>query len=187
MVLVSEDDCRNISSFYLRIFGFAEDNWSAQSCNVPALAVSPAPFRSDPFRLWGDDFRAGSILLSETDETAALIDWEYRNVRNAAEDLSPHYEESRSRPRRSQSFTGIVFYVYVRKLGDGVLEEDVWKTRVQLLSEEERAAMDPFVKRKMAELKKRRIVKRDPAEARQRFLFRDLIWLRIELDQSASA
>ncbi|KDN67149.1 putative phosphotransferase [Colletotrichum sublineola] len=51
----------------------------------------------------------------------------------------------------------------------GVLKDDLWRTRVHLLSKDERAAMDPFVERKMAESKERRIVDWDPTEAKQRF------------------
>ena len=49
------------------------------------------------------------------------------------------------------------------------LKNDLWKTRIHLLSEGETAAIGPFVKRKMSESKERRIVDWDPAEARQRF------------------
>ncbi|KAK2037582.1 hypothetical protein LZ31DRAFT_570703 [Colletotrichum somersetense] len=90
-LVTSEADCRNkymarqiFQSLdrqgRLSIFGFAEDNWSAQSRKTQALMVSPAPSGSDILRLWGDDFRAGNILLTETDEIGALIDWEYTYV-----------------------------------------------------------------------------------------------------------
>ena len=49
-----------------------------------------------------------------------------------------------------------------------VLDEDLWKTRLHLLSEEEQEAMEPFVQRKMDESQERILVERDPAEAKQR-------------------
>ena len=61
----------------LSSFGFAEDDWSAQSSRIPASTLSPVPSGSDLFRLWGDDFRAGNILLTDSDDIAALIDWEF--------------------------------------------------------------------------------------------------------------
>jgi hypothetical protein len=51
----------------------------------------------------------------------------------------------------------------------GIFKNDLWKTRIHLLSEEERAAIEPFVERKMAESKTRCIIDWDPTEARQRF------------------
>ncbi|KAF4432611.1 kinase-like domain [Fusarium austroafricanum] len=35
------------------------------------------PTSAGPFRLRGDDFRAGNILLDEADEMAAIIDLEF--------------------------------------------------------------------------------------------------------------
>jgi hypothetical protein len=52
--------------------------------------------------------------------------------------------------------------------GEGVGKEELWKTRVHLLSERERAAMEPFVERKMSEVEERVIVDWDPEEARER-------------------
>ncbi|KAK2021946.1 hypothetical protein LX32DRAFT_574415 [Colletotrichum zoysiae] len=244
-LVTSEDDCRNryvARQIFRRLarqgrlstFGFAEDNWSAQSRKTPALTVSPAPSGSDLFRLWGDDFRAGNILLTETGEIAALIDWEYTYVgptqfildppwwllietaemwasgiddwretyemrlktwlsamREAETELAGpgHLPAPLSTYMRESWETGRFFLSYgarkswafdtmywrfldERVFGDrekDVPKEDLWKTRVHLLSEEERAAMDSFVERKMAESKERRIVDWDPAEARQRF------------------
>lgn len=50
-----------------------------------------------------------------------------------------------------------------------VTKDHLWKTRLDLLSHEEKAAMEPSVKRKMIESKERRIVDWDPSEARRRF------------------
>ncbi|TVY44659.1 hypothetical protein LOCC1_G007046 [Lachnellula occidentalis] len=54
------------------------------------------------------------------------------------------------------------------KRGDDVPTEELWKTRVHLLSEEERAAMEPLVQTKIEETKNRVLVEWNDAEARQR-------------------
>ncbi|KAI5854506.1 phosphotransferase [Durotheca rogersii] len=243
-LVTSEDDCRNkfvarqifrrlARQGRLSIFGFAEDNWSAQSSKIPASTLSPAPSVSDAFRLWGDDFRAGNILLADSDEIAALIDWEYTYVGptqfildppwwllietaemwssgidewretydvrlktwlSAMEKAEAEMTEPNLLPAHLSTYmreswkTGRFFLSYAarkswafdtmywkfldeRFFGDresGILKNDLWKTRVNLLSEEERAAMEPFVGRKMTESKERRIVNWDPTEARQR-------------------
>ena len=51
---------------------------------------------------------------------------------------------------------------------EGVAREDFWKTRVHLLTDEERAPMEPFVERKMKESEDRVIVDWEPEEARRR-------------------
>ena len=66
-----------------------------------------------------------------------------------------------------------VFWKYLDGKFFGIREEDVpkddlWRTRVNLLSEKERAAMEPFVKWKMEDKKERILVDWDPEEARQR-------------------
>ncbi|SPJ73252.1 uncharacterized protein FTOL_02982 [Fusarium torulosum] len=53
--------------------------------------------------------------------------------------------------------------------GADVVEVDLWKTRIGLLSEEERMAMEPFLEMKMAEVKDRRIAEWDEEEAKARF------------------
>ncbi|KAK7426740.1 hypothetical protein QQZ08_006776 [Neonectria magnoliae] len=243
-LVVSEDDCRNkyvarqifrrlAKQGRLSAFGFAEDNWSAQSSKIPASTLSPAPTGSHSFRLWGDDFRAGNILLTDEDEIAALIDWEYTYAGPTQFALDPPWwllletaemwssgmdewretydmrlktwlfavekaeadmEEPSTLPaplstymreswetgrfflsygaRKSWAFDAVYWkFLDERFFGDrgsGVLKNDLWKTREHLLSEEERAAMEPFVERKMRESKERHIVDWDPAEARQR-------------------
>ncbi|KAL2752450.1 hypothetical protein ACRALDRAFT_2061008 [Sodiomyces alcalophilus JCM 7366] len=243
-LVTSEDDCRNkfvarqifrrlAKQGRLSCFGFADDTWSAQSSKISASTLSPAPSSSDAFRLWGDDFRAGNILLTDSDEIAALIDWEYTYVGptqfildppwwlliETAEMWSPDIDDWRetydmrlktwlsamekaeaemtepsplpaplSTYMRESWETGRFFLSYAarkswafdtmywkfldeRFFGDresGVLKDDLWKTRVHLLSEEERAAMEPFVRRKMSESKERRIVDWDPTEAKGR-------------------
>jgi hypothetical protein len=47
-------------------------------------------------------------------------------------------------------------------------DEDLWRTRVHLPSDEERDAMEPFVQRKMEEIKERKIVNWEEDEARRR-------------------
>ncbi|KAI0012234.1 phosphotransferase [Xylariaceae sp. FL0662B] len=51
--------------------------------------------------------------------------------------------------------------------GQDIPTEELWKTRVDLLSEEERAALEPLVQAKMEESKDRILVDWDAAEARQ--------------------
>ncbi|POR33090.1 Uncharacterized protein TPAR_06705 [Tolypocladium paradoxum] len=46
--------------------------------------------------------------------------------------------------------------------------EQLWKTRVQLLNQEEQAAMEPLVQAKMEELEERVLIEWDAAEARKR-------------------
>ncbi|RDL40596.1 Phosphotransferase [Venustampulla echinocandica] len=87
--VVSEDDCRNkyvARQIFYRLakqgrvstFGFAEDDWSAQSSKkIMPSNLSPAPAGSNSFRLWGDELRAGNILIDGSDNIAAIIDWEF--------------------------------------------------------------------------------------------------------------
>ena len=51
---------------------------------------------------------------------------------------------------------------------EDVPEDDLWRTRVELLSEKERAAMEAFVEWKMEDKKERKLVDWDPEEAKQR-------------------
>lgn len=37
----------------------------------------PAPLNSDSFRLYGDDFRLGNILINDANEVVSVIDWEF--------------------------------------------------------------------------------------------------------------
>lgn len=52
---------------------------------------------------------------------------------------------------------------------DNVTKNDLWKTRIDLLNENERTAMEPFVKRKMEESRDRRIVDWEADEAKSYF------------------
>jgi hypothetical protein len=87
----SADDCRNkyvarqifwrlARQGRLAVFGFAEDDWSAQAFGGTLSAteqLAPAPEGTGDFRLWGDNFRAGNLLMGEDDELVAAIDWEF--------------------------------------------------------------------------------------------------------------
>ncbi|PBP19675.1 Phosphotransferase [Diplocarpon rosae] len=87
-LVTSADDCRNkyvarqifrrlATEGKLTTFGFQGDNWSAQS-KILSTISSPAPANTDSFRLYCDDLRAGNILLDDSDNIAAVIEWEYR-------------------------------------------------------------------------------------------------------------
>lgn len=203
----------------LSTFGFTQDNWPSQSSKTPPETPCPAPTNSDSFRLWGNDFRAGNILLNESDEIAALIDLEFAYIAPTQFILDPPWwllletaemwplrlhdwkttYESRletwlsameqtkatqnpnalpvplSRYMRESWQTGMFFLSYAARKswafdamywnflderfsgerGTDVVEVDLWKTRIGLLSEEERMAMETFLERKMAEAKAR--------------------------------
>jgi aminoglycoside phosphotransferase (APT) family kinase protein len=237
----TKDDCRNkyvarqlfrrlAKQGRLSTFGFAEDNWSAQSKAEPRI-LSSAPAQSGSFRLWCDDFRAGNILLNESDDIVGIIDWEFAYVgptqfvldppwwllievpemwSSGIEDWAKIYdmrlkiwllvmkkaEESTglvSLPfelsvcmkeswdtgrfwlnyaaRKSWAFDTIFWkYIDERFFGEReghISKDDLWKTRVHLLSEEERRAMEPFVETKMEKSKERIIVDWDPKEAKE--------------------
>ncbi|UNI16996.1 hypothetical protein JDV02_003378 [Purpureocillium takamizusanense] len=242
--VVSEDDGRNkyvARQIFRRLaiqgrlstFGFSDDSWSAQSSNIPSSALLPAPSGSQNFRLWGDDFRAGNILLTSSDKIAALIDWEYTYVgptqfsldppwwllietmemwpsgmddwcevyqrrlqtwlavMRKAEEADTHDSSTLPAPlstymeqswttgrfflsyaaRKSWAFDAVYWkYLDERFFGDRESDvpgqEDLWRTRFNLLSDEEQAAMEPFVRRKMAEAKERKLVDWDPVAAR---------------------
>jgi hypothetical protein len=245
-LVTSKDDCRNkyvarqlfrrlAKEGHLSTFGFSQDNWSSQSSKIRPETLSPAPSSSDSFRLWGDDFRAGNTLLTESDEIAALIDWEFTYVAptqfildppwwllletaemwsSGLEDWKATYElrlktwlsavaqaeenmpdashnnlpVPLSRYMRESWQTGRFFLSYAarkswafdamywnfldeRFFGDrdgDIAKDDLWRTRLHLLSDEERVAMEPFVERKMDESKERKIVDWDEIEARKR-------------------
>lgn len=80
--------------------------------------------------------------------------------------------------RKSWAFDTI-YWKYLDERFFGIREattsmDERWKTRVHLLSEEERVAMEPFVQMKMEEARERTLVEWDDSDARQRlgsFLF----------------
>lgn len=240
----SADDCRNkyvarqlfrqlAEQRRLSIFGFAEDNWSAQA-RTKTLKLLPAPSNSDSFRLYGDDFRPGNILINDANEVVSVIDWEFTYTAPTQFVLDPPWwllldtpemwdagiddwvknyelrletwlsamkeaEESAGSESKSTKFplsaymresweTGrfwltyaarkswafdIVFWKYLdeRFFGrreDRVEKNELWKTRVHLLSEGARNAMEPFVERKVEEMKERKLVEWDPEAAKSR-------------------
>lgn len=80
--------------------------------------------------------------------------------------------------RKSWAFDTIYWkYLDQKFFGErkgGIPKEELWRVRVHLLSEQERAAMEPLVQTKMEESKDRVLVEWDATEARQRlssFLF----------------
>ncbi|KAI0528490.1 phosphotransferase [Xylaria digitata] len=242
--VTSEDDCRNkyvarqifrrlAKQGRLSTFGFAEDDWSAQSLKGEFSGLSPAPCGSDSFRLWGDDFRAGNILLRGTDDIAAVIDWEFAYVAPTQFALDPPWwlllssaetwasgmedwrrtydmrletwlsavkraEESMEGPgpfpvalstymreswdtgrfwlsygaRKSWAFDAVYWrYLDERFFGDresNVSQDELWRSRIHLLTQAERDGMEPFVERKMRESKERIIVNWDGTEAQLR-------------------
>lgn len=243
-LVLSADDCRNkfvarqifrrlAKQGRLSTFGFAEDYWSAQSSKMAPDTLSPAPAGSGSFRLWGDDFRAGNMLLDESDDVVAVIDWEFTYAAPTQFILDPPWwllldlaetwssgiddwariydarlktwlsamkraEESIEEPsplpvalstymreswetgrfwlnygaRKSWAFDTMYWKFLDEKFfgnrGNDIAKHDLWKTRVHLLTEEERHALEPFVERKMNESKERIMVNWDPVEAKQR-------------------
>ncbi|KAH8595133.1 phosphotransferase [Bisporella sp. PMI_857] len=241
-LVLSEDDCRNkyvARQIFRRLakqgrlsnFGFAEDDWSAQSFKIMSCTLSPAPAGSNSFRLWGDDFRAGNILLNNSDNIAAVIDWEFAYaaptqfildppwwllldlaetwstgianwretydlrlktwltaMKRAEENmgqsgplpvaLSTYMRESWETgrfwlnygARKSWAFDNVYWrYLDERFFGDrgtDISKENLWKSRIHLLSKAEREAMEPFVERKIIKSKERIIVDWDPTDAK---------------------
>ncbi len=89
--VTSADDCRKkfvARQIFRRLpregklmtFGFAEDGWSAQALSGQLEDLAPAPDGTGDFRLWGDDFRAGNLLMDKDGELVAAIDWEFAYV-----------------------------------------------------------------------------------------------------------
>ncbi|TVY85776.1 hypothetical protein LAWI1_G008851 [Lachnellula willkommii] len=240
----SADDCRNkyvarqlfrqlAEQGRLSIFGFAEDNWSAQARTKTSKRL-PAP--SNSFRLYGDDFRPGNILINDANEVVSVIDWEFTYTAPTQFSLDPpwwllldtpemwdagiddwvkNYElrletwlsaikeaeakESTGSGSKSTEFPSPVYmreswetgrfwltyaarkswafdtifwkYLDERFFGpreDGVEKNELWKIRAHLLSEGARNAMEPFVERKVEEMKDRRLVEWDPEAAKSR-------------------
>ncbi|RFU29373.1 hypothetical protein B7463_g6976, partial [Scytalidium lignicola] len=240
-LVTTEGDCRNkyvarqlfrrlAKDHRLSSFGFADDDWSAQSKSWSSQ-LSQAPSNLGSFRLWADDFRPGNILVDNSDDIVAVIDWELTYagptqfildspwwlllevpeswkpdidnwtkvygmrlqtwlsaMEKVEKDigsgpfpffLSTHMRESWETGRfwlnyatkNSWAFD-TVFWKYLDEKFFGTPEEDIpkddlWRTRVNLLSEKERAAMEPFVEWKMGD-KERILVDWDPEGAKKR-------------------
>jgi aminoglycoside phosphotransferase (APT) family kinase protein len=241
-LVTTEDDCRNkyvarqlfrrlAKDHRLSSFGFADDGWSAQSKSWSSR-LSRAPSNLGSFRLWADDFRPGNILVDDSDDIVAVIDWEltyagptqfildcpwwlllevpeswkpdidgwtkvydirlqtwFSAMEKVEKDigsemlpffLSTHMRESWETGRFWLNYAAknswafdTVFWKYLDEKFFGTREEDIpkddlWRTRVNLLSEKERAAMETFVEWKMEDKKERILVDWDPDEAKQR-------------------
>ncbi|KAH8598501.1 hypothetical protein B0O99DRAFT_591776 [Bisporella sp. PMI_857] len=238
----SADDCRNkyvarqlfrqlAKQGRLSTFGFAEDNWSAQA-KTRSSKLLPAPSNSDSFRLYGDDFRPGNILINDANEVVSVIDWEFtysaptqfvldppwwllldtpemwdagiddwvkkyefrletwlsamKEAEKSADSESRYTEFPLSAYMRESWETGRFWVTYAARKSwafdtifwnyldesffgrreDRVEKNELWKTRVHLLSEGARNAMEPFVERKIEEMKERKLVEWDPEEAK---------------------
>ncbi|KAK4034488.1 phosphotransferase [Parachaetomium inaequale] len=224
----SADDCRNkfvarqvfrrlAKRGLLSCFGFAEDDWSAQASSSSRIISSPAPAGSGAFRLWGDDLRAGNMLLSEADDLVAVIDWEFPYAAPTQFVLEPPWwlllDPAETWPAGIDDWTRVyearlkTWLAAVERAEDSIPDghpsdlpvplstymRESWETgrfwlsygarkswafdmaywkfldeRLHLLTDRERAALEPFVERKMRESKDRIIVDWDPVEARKR-------------------
>ncbi|RDL35399.1 Uncharacterized protein BP5553_07330 [Venustampulla echinocandica] len=243
-LVASADDCRNkyVARQILRrlategkisTFGFKEDSWSAQSKTMSAIS-SPVPPNAGSFWLYCDDLRAGYVLLDDSDNIVAIIDWEFTyavpsqfsldppwwlvldppdmwddgiedwvkfyeprmkiwlsamqkaeataesNERCMEVPLSTYMQESWETgrfwlsyaARKSWAFDAL-FWKFLDERFFGIRQnrvprDELWKTRLHLLSEAEKIAMEPFVERKMEETKMRKLVEWDPEDAKRR-------------------
>lgn len=243
----------------LSTFGFAQDDWSAQAQERELLRLStlglseddpsahaqekaqasqllPAPSNTDSFRLFGDDFRPGNILIDDSNELVSVIDWEFTYTAPTQFSLDPPWwllldtpemwdagiddwvknyelrletwlfamkkaEENESTKSESKS-TEIPLSTYMRDSWDTgrfwlsyaarkswafdtifwkylderffgrrqkhIEKNEFWKTRVHFLTEDARNAMEPFVDRKMEEMKERKLVEWELEAAKSR-------------------
>lgn len=242
------DDCRNkyvarqifhrlAKQGKLSSFGFVEDDWSAQSRKAKSVySFCSAPDNSGSFPLWCDDLRAGNILVGETDNIVALIDWEFTYAGPTQFSLDPpwwllldipemwlmgiedwaHIYDERVQTwfeameeaekdvdlaalqlkaplsmymrqswetgrfwmnyaaRKGWAFDTIYWkYLDERFFGErlkDVPKEELWRTRIGLMTNSEREAMELFVAKKMEESKERILIDGwDPEEVKKRF------------------
>lgn len=123
-------------------------------------------------KAYGPQLETWLKSMEEQEEGAAFLD---------GLTLSAHMRESwetgrfwlNYAARKSWAFDA-VFWTFLdeRLFGardSGVPDEELWKTRLNLLGREEQQAMEPFVRRKMEESRERILVDWEPAEARRRF------------------
>ncbi|KAH9223241.1 hypothetical protein DL95DRAFT_431848 [Leptodontidium sp. 2 PMI_412] len=209
---------------------------SADDCRnkTKTLKLLPAPSNSGSFRLYGDDFRPGNMLINDADEIVSVIDWEFTYaaptqfvldppwwllldtpemwdagiddwvenyelrletwlsaMKEAEENtdselktsellLSAYMRESWETgrfwltyaARKSWAFDTVFWnYLDERFFGrrEGHVEKnELWKTREHLLTENARNGMEPFVERKIEEMKERKLVDWEPELARSR-------------------
>ncbi|KAH8656616.1 phosphotransferase [Tricladium varicosporioides] len=171
----------------LSTFGFKEDDWSAQSM-FNSTNRSPTPEKSGSFRLWCDDFRPGNILLSGEEVAPAIdwefayaapaqfaLDPPWWLLLDTPEITSPFGLAQKMREswetgrfwlnyvaRKSWAFDCVYWKFLDEKLfgerGNDILKKDLWKARINLLSDEERRGIEPFVERKMEQIEERVLV-----------------------------
>ncbi|RDL31365.1 uncharacterized protein BP5553_09574 [Venustampulla echinocandica] len=152
----SDYDCRNkyvarqlfrrlAKEGKLSTFGFADDDWSAQSSRFSSNpdsstnrgpGLSSAPDTRGPFHLWCDDLRGGNILVDKDLRVAALIDWEFAYVGPAQFALDPPWwlllEEPECWPGGIQEWSKI----YDQRL-------ETWLRCVEMAEEEEAERAKP--------------------------------------------
>ncbi|KAL5328049.1 hypothetical protein ACEPPN_005757 [Leptodophora sp. 'Broadleaf-Isolate-01'] len=98
-LVISANDCRNkyvARQIFRRLaregkistFGFKEDNWSAQSKTMRSIS-SPTPAGPGSFLLYCDDLRAGNSPLDDSNNIAAIIDWEFTYAAPSQFSLDP--------------------------------------------------------------------------------------------------
>ncbi|KAH9217906.1 hypothetical protein DL95DRAFT_423724 [Leptodontidium sp. 2 PMI_412] len=142
-LISTPDDCRNkyvarqlfwrlAKEGRLSIFGFADDDWSAQSTSQRS-GLSPAPSEPNSFRLWCDDLRAGNILLNENDSIVAIIDWEFSYAGPAQFALDPPWWLLLEQPERWPNGIDKWREIYDRRLKTWLrvmemAEERSWET-----------------------------------------------------------
>ncbi|KAK3312344.1 hypothetical protein B0H66DRAFT_578502 [Apodospora peruviana] len=181
-IISSEDDRRTKyvarQLFYklakqgrLSTFGFA-------GCEDTPGATLPAPDGSNSFRLWCDDFRPNNVLVDKEDDKIVGVPemWE-----DGLDDCASVYEKRLETflsemekaekdfwetgrfwvnyaARKSWAFDAI-YWKYIDGRFFGKREhhigpkEQFWKSRIDLLSEREREAMEPLVQIKLEESK----------------------------------
>ncbi|KAF5233786.1 hypothetical protein FANTH_12448 [Fusarium anthophilum] len=176
-LVTSTDDCRN--KYVARLYTYAGPT---QFFLDPPwwLLLETAEMWSPDLEHWRQTYesRLGIWLPAMEKAEASMGASAYNNF---AVPLSRYMRESwqtgrffrSSAARKSWAFDAMYWnFLDERFFGHrdpGVVKGDLWKTRIDLLSDDERAAMEPFVQRKMAEGKERRIVEWDETEAQKRF------------------
>lgn len=169
----------------------AEDDWLAGMIDWEFTYAAPAQFALDP--PWWLLFETPEMWKpGGVDEWSKAYEPQLEVWLKAVEDqedgavfldglpLSAHMKESwesgrfwlNYAARKSWAFDA-VFWTFLdeRFFGSrdpGVSDKDLWKTRLNLLSQEQQEIMEPFLKRKMDESRDRTLVEWDPAEARRR-------------------
>jgi hypothetical protein len=150
-LIFTPDDCRNkyvarqlflglAKKGRLSTFGFADDNWSAQSTSQRS-ELSPAPSGQDSFRLWCDDLRAGNVLLNKDDGIAAVIDWEFACVGPTQFALDPPWWLLLDQPERWPDGIDTWREVYERRLKTWLRAMEKFEERVGVNAEPSRLSI----------------------------------------------